>query len=227
MKAASIRTERDIYSRTRTAMVESHVVGRGIKDRGVIEAMRIVPRHLFVEEALYAQAYGDSPLPIGYKQTISQPYMVALMTEALGLTGKEKVLEIGCGSGYHTAVLSMVSDKVYAVERVRQIAVKARKVLDTLCLPNVIMKIGDGTLGWPEEAPFDAIMAAASSPDIPPVYMEQLAEGGRLVMPVGGDNSQTLLRLTKRGGKARREILGACRFVRLIGRHGWKEDEEG
>lgn len=227
MKVASIKVKRDIYARLRDAMVESQIIARGTRHKALIEAMRLIPRHLFVEEALWAQAYSDFPLPIGHKQTISQPYMVAFMTESLGLTGKEKVLEIGGGSGYHTAVLSMLSDRVYSIERIPQIASRARRVLDSLSSSNVVMRIGDGTMGWPEEAPFDAVIVAASSPDVPPAYLEQLSLGGRLIMPVGGSDAQALVRVTKKDNGARKEVLGACRFVRLIGRHGWKDGEGG
>lgn len=221
--------KRDNFERARNAMVEEQVIGRGVKDEGVIQAMRLVPRQLFVEEALYAQAYNDSALPIGEKQTISQPYMVAFMTEALGLTGKEKALEIGAGSGYQTAILSMLADKVYSIERIPSIASRARKLLDNLMCPNVIVRVGDGTLGWKEESPFDVILVAAYSPSIPPAYINQLAFGGRLVMPVGTEESQGLIRVTKkpRGAESitdiEKETLAACRFVKLIGQYGCKE----
>lgn len=224
MKPSIIKVSRDIFKRARQQMVQTQIAARGITHKGVVNAMLTVPRHMFVEEGLYAQAYGDYPLPIGDKQTISQPYMVAFMTEALGLTGKEKVLEIGAGSGYHTAVLSMLSAKVYAIERIPAIASRARKTLDTLNCSNVIVKIGDGTLGLAEEAPFDAIIAAAYSPSVPPAYIEQLAAGGRLVMPVGSSDSQGLLRITKLPKGIKKEVLGGCRFVKLIGKHGFNEE---
>jgi protein-L-isoaspartate(D-aspartate) O-methyltransferase len=163
----------------RRRMVESQIISRGIKDRRVIDAMLKIPRHVFVEEAMAAQAYNDKPLPIGEKQTISQPYMVALMTELLQLTGKEKVLEIGTGSGYQAAVLALVANRVYTMERIRPLALKARRALDSLGLLNINIKISDGTMGWKEEAPFDAILVAAGAPDVLSID-RQLAIGGRL-----------------------------------------------
>ncbi len=216
--------EKDIYARARKTMVETQLIPRGIKDRRVISAMLKVPRHLFVDEALRAQAYSDYPLPIGEGQTISQPFMVAFMTEALKLEGTEKVLEIGTGSGYQTAILAELAEMVYSVERIPSIADRARKTLDSLGYSNIAIRIGDGTLGWEEFAPFDAILVTAGAPDIPPPYMEQLAEGGRLVIPVGGEFVQELVRLTKKKERIVRENLGGCRFVKLIGRYGWQED---
>lgn len=218
----TLRAKRDIYERMRQSMVDDQLISRGITRSEVLHAMATVPRHLFVEEGLNAQAYNDYPLPIGEKQTISQPYMVALMTESLALAGTEKVLEIGTGSGYQSAVLSMVADKVYSMERIPAIAARARKLLEGLHCKNVIIRVGDGTFGWPEDAPFDAIIAAASSPQVPDAYIAQLKEGGRLVMPVGAEDSQRLLKITKMNGKAVVETLGECRFVKLIGRYGWQ-----
>lgn len=226
MKPASIRVKKDIFERARQKMVEVQILGRGVKQREVLDAMLTVPRHIFVEEALYAQAYSDYPLPIGEKQTISQPFMVAFMTEALGLTGVEKVLEIGAGSGYQSAVLSMLAEKVYSVERISTIAAKARKVLDSLHCSNVIIRVGDGTIGWPDEAPFDAIIAAAASPDVPAAFIDQLKAGGRIIMPVGTEESQKLLRITKGKGGVVTEVMGGCRFVKLIGKHGWQDDKK-
>ncbi len=216
--------ERDIYARARKTMVETQLIPRGVRDERVLAAMLKVPRHLFVDEALRPQAYSDYPLPIGEGQTISQPFMVAFMTEALKLTGTERVLEIGTGSGYQTAILAELSERVYSVERIPSIADRARKVLDRLGYSNIVIKIGDGTLGWEEEAPFDAILVTAGAPDVPPPYIEQLAEGGRLVIPVGGEFVQELVRITKRKGRLVRENLGGCRFVKLIGKYGWQED---
>jgi protein-L-isoaspartate(D-aspartate) O-methyltransferase len=182
------------------------------------------PRHLFVEEAMAAQAYSDSPLPIGEKQTISQPYMVALMTELLALNGTEKVLEVGTGSGYQAAVLAKLADRVYTVERIRSLALRARKVLDSLGLLNINLKISDGTTGWEEEAPFDVIMVTAGAPTVPPAYVAQLKPGGRLVIPVGDEVLQTLVRITRNSdGSVTREECGGCRFVKLIGAHSWRE----
>lgn len=211
---------------TRRRMVESQIVGRGISDRRVIEAMLKVPRNIFVEEAMAAQAYSDSSLPIGEKQTISQPYMVALMSEMLQLTGKEKVLELGTGSGYQTAILAELAARVYTVERIRSLALRARKALDRLCYLNVNLKIGDGTDGWASEAPFDAIVVTAGAPDVPAHLIEQLAPGGRLVIPVGNQSDQTLVRLTKDvNGEMIREESVPCRFVKLIGKYGWSGGE--
>lgn len=205
-------------------MVEEQIISRGIKDPKLIDAMRKVPRHLFVEEALQSQAYNDHPLPIGEKQTISQPYMVALMTEALQLTGKEKILEIGTGSGYQTAILAEIAGKVFSIERIRSLAIKARKLLYELGYFNVEIKIFDGTFGWAEEAPFDAIIVTAGSPDIPQPLVDQLAIGGRLVIPLGDPSIQDLIRIIKTEEGTKREDLGGCRFVKLIGRYGWNEE---
>ncbi len=211
----------DMYARARRRMVDTQIVQRGIRDRRVIEAMLTVPRHLFVEEGLRDQAYNDYPLPIGERQTISQPYIVALMTEALTLSGVEKVLEIGTGSGYQTTVLSLLAGRVCSVERIPALASRARKILDGLDCSNVVIKIGDGTLGWAEEAPFDAIVVTAASPDVPETYIEQLTPGGRLIIPVGGVYEQVLTRITKTERGIRRENMGGCRFVRLVGKYGW------
>ncbi len=206
-------------------MVEAQIVKRGIKDPLVIEAMLRIPRHIFVQEAMAAQAYSDTSLPIGEKQTISQPYMVALMSELLQLTGKEKVLELGTGSGYQAAILATLAGRVYTVERVRSLALRARKALDSLGLLNVNLKIGDGTDGWEEEAPFDAIIVTAGAPDVPRKLLDQLNVGGRLVLPVGSQAEQVLLRLTKEAdGTVRREEFTGCRFVKLIGKYGWSDE---
>ena len=212
------------FARTRLKMVEEQVVARGIKDARVIAAMRKVPRHVFVEEALQNQAYSDRPLPIGEKQTISQPYMVALMSEALQLTGKEKVLEIGSGSGYQTAILAEMARQVFSIERILSLTMKARMLLINLGYTNVEVKFSDGTEGWIGESPFDAIIVTAGSPDIPQPLVHQLAAGGRLVIPVGDESAQDLIRLTKTEEGIKREDLGGCRFVKLIGRHGWSEE---
>ncbi len=205
-------------------MVEEQIVSRGIKDAKLIAAMKKIPRHLFVEEALQNQAYSDHPLPIGEKQTISQPYMVALMTEALLLSGKEKVLEIGTGSGYQTAILAELSEKVFSIERIRSLAIRARKLLYELGYFNVEIKIFDGTFGWIEERPFDAIIVTAGSPDIPQPLIDQLAMGGRLVIPVGDAFVQDLFRVTKAEEGIKKEDLGGCRFVKLIGKYGWETE---
>jgi protein-L-isoaspartate(D-aspartate) O-methyltransferase len=213
------------YDIARKRMVDIQVIGRGIQDRRVIDAMLKIPRHLFVEEAMAAQAYNDNPLPIGERQTISQPYMVALMSELLELKGKERVLEIGTGSGYQAAVLAVLADRVYTMERIRPLAMRARKVLDSLGLLNVNIKVDDGTCGWEEEAPFDAIIVTAGAPEIPEALVKQLAPGGRLVLPVGNQISQTLIKVLKGqdGALSVEESIG-CRFVKLIGKHGWEAE---
>ncbi len=204
-------------------MVEEQIVPRGVKDPRVIAAMRKVPRHEFMPEALRERAYGDHAMPIGEGQTISQPYMVAVMTEMLELKGTERVLEIGTGSGYQAAVLAELSEKVFTVERVKPLADKARATLDRLGYRNVAMKIFDGTYGWKDMGPFDAIVVTAASPDVPQPLVEQLKEGGRLVIPVGERFSQVLVKIEKTatGITSRSDI--PCVFVPLIGNHGWKE----
>ena len=210
------------YPRLRERMVAEQLEARGIRNRRVLDAMRRVPRHLFVEEALAPQAYGDYPLPIGEKQTISQPFIVAQMTEALQLKGPEKVLEIGTGSGYQTAVLAELAAKVYSVERVRALYDRARRILEQLRYYNVAIKLGDGSLGWDEQAPYDAIIVTAAAPEVPEPLTRQLADGGKLVIPVGDRYNQELKRYTRRGEELEEEDLGACRFVPLLGQHAWK-----
>ncbi|MEE9121931.1 MAG: protein-L-isoaspartate(D-aspartate) O-methyltransferase [Syntrophobacteria bacterium] len=211
------------FATARNRMVESQLVSRGIKDTRVLETMRKVPRHRFVEEALVSQAYNDHPLPIGEKQTISQPYMVALMTEALELQGDEKVLEIGTGSAYQTAILAELAEKIYSIERIRPLSIKARRILDELGYFNVVLKVGDGTVGAKDEAPFNAIIVTAGSPEIPQPLVDQLAMGGRLVVPVGDKYTQSLMRVVRTKEGITKTDLGGCRFVDLLGRHGWKE----
>jgi protein-L-isoaspartate(D-aspartate) O-methyltransferase len=210
------------YEAERQIMVAEQLIVRGIRDKRVLDAMRKVPRHLFVEEALRSRAYGDYPLPIGEKQTISQPYMVALMTESLNLKGNEKVLEIGTGSGYQAAVLAELCEKVYSVERLKSLAVKARKQLDQLGYMNVAIKIFDGTYGWIEHSPYDAIIVTAGAPEIPKALIDQLSVGGRMVIPIGDEFSQTLIKVEKgKDGITTTNICG-CVFVKLIGEYGWK-----
>ena len=213
------------FATARNRMVDSQLVSRGIKDPKVLAAMRKVPRHRFVEEALIGQAYGDHPLPIGEKQTISQPYIVALMTEALELKGRERVLEIGTGSGYQTAILAELAEKVYSIERIYTLSVKARRLLDELGYLNVVLKVTDGTLGWKEEAPFEAVMVTAGSPDVPQPLIDQLPVGGRLVIPVGDRHSQSLIKVVREKEGLKKCDLGGCRFVNLVGHHGWQELE--
>jgi len=213
----------DLYRLARERMVETQIKARGLKDERVIKAMLKVPRHLFVDEALRDQAYGDFPLPIGEGQTISQPYIVALMTEALELKGNERVLEIGTGSGYQTAILAELALWVYTIERFPMLLERAKKVLNELGYKNISFKLDDGTLGWKEASPFDAIIVTAASPDIPPPLVEQLAEGGRIVIPVGDEFSQTLINGVKKGGKLHTKALEPVRFVKLVGAYGFKE----
>ena len=205
----------------RERMIEEQLVARGITDVRVLEAMRTVPRHLFVEDAMQAHAYGDFPLPIGNGQTISQPYIVALMTLALHLGGTERILEIGTGSGYHAAILSRLCQKVYTVERIDGLVSRARKVFDKLRYYNIVSRIDDGTEGWAAEAPFDGIIVTAGGPHIPEPLLEQLADPGRLVMPVGGQTVQELQLVEKRHGAITIRLLEQVRFVDLIGAHGW------
>lgn len=211
----------DYYVVARRRMVEKHLLGRDIVNRRVIEAILAIPRHCFVDEALQNQAYGDYSLGIGEGQTISQPYIVAKMTQSLNLTGHEKVLEIGTGCGYQTAVLSLLAKQVYTIERIKNLAFKARNHLKALRLTNIVLRIADGTVGWEEMGPFDAILAAAASPVVPKPLVDQLADGGRLVMPVGTEDQQTLVRVSKKNDQVKVESLGDCRFVKLVGTHGW------
>jgi protein-L-isoaspartate(D-aspartate) O-methyltransferase len=215
------------FDKARHRMVEEQLIVRGIRDSRVIEAMRKVPRHLFVEEAFWDRAYGDHALPIGEKQTISQPYMVARMTEALDLTGREKVLEIGTGSAYQTAILAEIATQVYSIERVRSLFSKARASLNRLRYFNVALKLFDGTHGWPEEAPFDAILVTAGAPEIPPSLVDQLKPGGRLVIPVGDRANQMLKKIVKTPEGLVTTCLTGCVFVPLIGRFGWQPEGSG
>lgn len=212
------------YSIARRRMVETQIIARGVTDQRVLDAMLKVPRHLFVGEALRGHAYSDGSLPIGEKQTISQPYIVAAMTEALRLKGDERILEIGAGSGYQTAVLAQLVRRVYSIERISLLANHARKTLDQCGVTNVNLKVGDGTIGWKEQAPFDGVLVAAGAPVVPEDYLEQLEPGGCLVMPVGGTETQMLLRVIKHiDGHVEEEKLMGCRFVPLIGEHGWSD----
>ena len=209
------------FEGARERMVRSQLLDRGIDDPRVIEAMRKVPRHLFVEPALVNRAYDDDPLPIGAKQTISQPYIVGYMLQALKLTGSERVLEIGTGSAYQTALLAELCANVFSVEKLRELAVQARARLDELRYYNVAIHMGDGTLGWSEHAPYDAIIVAAGAPKVPEPLAVQLAPGGKLIIPIGDHQSQTL-KLTARTPTGLEETnLGGCRFVKLLGRYGW------
>lgn len=217
--------EMETYNLARKRMVDRQVRGRGIANTSVIRALTTVPRHLFVENALAEQAYSDFPLPIGFGQTISQPYIVALMSEALELTGVEKVLEIGTGSGYQTAVLAELAGRVISVERILPLVTRARNMLEKLGYHRVVVHQADGSIGWREMAPYDAILVTAGSPDIPGELIDQLAEGGRLVIPSGGRKEQKLLKVTFSGGERRTENLGGCVFVPLVGKRGWSEGD--
>jgi protein-L-isoaspartate(D-aspartate) O-methyltransferase len=212
------------FQKARDKMVESQLVARGVRDVRVLDAMRKVPRHVFVDEALQNQAYNDHPLPIGDKQTISQPYIVALMTEALRLQGNEKVLEVGTGSGYQTAVLAEMAVRVFSIERIAGLSFRANQTLRGLGYNNCVLRVGDGTLGWPEEQPFDAIIVTAGSPHVPQPLVDQLAVGGRMVLPVGKDPSQELVLIERFIDGLRTTSMGGVRFVALVGKWGWSEE---
>jgi protein-L-isoaspartate(D-aspartate) O-methyltransferase len=213
----------DQFLEARQLMAETQIKRRGVTDSRVLAAMGKVPRHRFIPRHLWEQAYNDYPLPIGEDQTISQPYIVALMTEALELKGPEKVLELGTGSGYQAAVLAELASQVFTIERLPALARTAEHVLAALGYTNVQVRVADGTLGWLEEAPFDAILVTAGSPQVPAPLTDQLAMGGRLVIPVGDRYTQTLTRVRRTPEGINHEYLGGCRFVKLIGRHGWEE----
>ena len=209
------------YAGQRRKMVEEQLVERGIKDLRVLETMSRVPRHLFAQESLQHRAYGDTPLPIGENQTISQPYIVGAMTAALGLKGEERVLEIGTGSGYQTAVIAELARQVFTIERLNNLSRKAQEILEGLNYMSIVFKMFAGTYGWPDQAPFDAILVTASAKEIPESLVKQLGEGGRLVAPTGDAHEQKLVVLTKNGSRVSRRELGACKFVPLIGKYGW------
>lgn len=212
------------YERMREEMVRKQIENRGITDPRVIAAMLKVPRHLFVSDALSDQSYGDFPLPIGEQQTISQPYIVAEMTQSLNLHGEDRVLEIGTGSGYQAAILAEIAFRVYTVERIHSLYSKARSLFDRLYYHNIVTKYSDGSIGWESESPFDAIIVTAGSPDIPKTLVSQLAIGGRMVIPVGNQHSQDLIKLYRDEKGIHTTNLGGCRFVKLVGEHGWREE---
>lgn len=212
------------FEKQREEMVKRQIEARGITDSKVLSAMRRVPRHLFVSEALMDQAYGDYPLPIGEQQTISQPYIVAEMTQALALDKEDRVLEIGTGSGYQAAILSQIVFRVYTIERIYSLFVRVRKLFDVLRYYNIVTKYSDGTSGWLDESPFDAIIVTAGAPGIPNVLVNQLAVGGRMVIPVGDQHSQELVKIIKDEDGIHQSNLGGCRFVKLVGEHGWREN---
>lgn len=209
------------WAAQRRAMVEEQIRKRGISSPRLLEALARIPRHLFVPEELAPHAYEDRALGIGEQQTISQPYMVAAMTEYLELQGSERVLEVGAGSGYQAAVLAELAREVITVEKNVSLAESARARLASLGYLNIRVEIGDGTLGWADAAPFDGILVAAAAPAVPPPLTAQLAEGGRLVIPVGESDKQMLMRIRKRDGEIMQEKLFACQFVPLLGRYGW------
>jgi protein-L-isoaspartate(D-aspartate) O-methyltransferase len=211
------------FQRLREEMVRQQIEARGVTDARVLAAMRKVPRHLFVPEALRDQAYGDFPLPIGEQQTISQPFIVAEMTQALELSPEDRVLEIGSGSGYQAAILAEIVYRVYTIERIRSLYLQARRIFDEMRIFNIVTRYGDGSKGWEEESPFDAIMVTAGAPEVPRALAAQLAVGGRMVVPVGNQHAQELIQLTRDKHGFRQSSLGGCRFVKLVGEQGWRE----
>ncbi|MBW2247515.1 MAG: protein-L-isoaspartate(D-aspartate) O-methyltransferase [Deltaproteobacteria bacterium] len=210
------------YERQREEMVRRQIQARGVTDPKVLEAMSNVPRHLFVSEALRDQAYGDFPLPIGEQQTISQPYIVAEMTQALQPGKEDRILEIGTGSGYQAAVLAEIVFRVYTIEKIHSLYLNTRKLFDKLRYHNIVTKYSDGTSGWSDESPFDGIIVTAGAPGIPKPLVSQLAVGGRMVIPVGDRYSQELIKLYKDEHGIHKTNLGGCRFVKLVGEYGWK-----
>jgi protein-L-isoaspartate(D-aspartate) O-methyltransferase len=213
----------DVYASERLKMVAEQLVPRGITDSRVIAAMSKVPRHCFIRADLRSQSYEDQPLPIGNDQTVSQPYMVALMAEVLELKGPERVLEIGTGSGYAAAVFAELCHELFSIERIEELAIKARLALTAVGYHNVRIHTGDGTLGWAEEGPFDAIVISAGAPQIPRPLLDQIKPGGSLVFPMGEEELQTLVRLRKTPQGLKEEYFGECRFVKLRGEYGWEE----
>lgn len=209
------------FDAMRKRMVEEQLVARNISDKKVLDVFRKVPRHSFIPEEYAASSYGDFPLPIGYGQTISQPFMVALMTQCLALKGEEHILEIGTGSGYQAAILSELSREVCTIERVEALAQKARDILDNLGYTNYKLDVGDGTIGWHEHAPYDGILVTAGAPAVPDSLVRQLRDGGRLVIPVGNSFGQTLTIVERHGGFIKKTEICGCVFVPLIGKEGW------
>jgi protein-L-isoaspartate(D-aspartate) O-methyltransferase len=212
-----------LHAGQRRKMVEEQLGDRGIKDLRVLEVMSRLPRHLFTLDSLQHQAYGDTPLPIGENQTISQPYIVAAMTEALALKGHERVLEIGTGSGYQTAVVAELATQVFTIERINTLSRKAQQILEGLDYANIVFKMFDGTYGWPDQAPFDAIIITAAAKEIPKALINQLGDGGTLVAPAGGAVKQKLIVLAKKGDRVSKREIGDCKFVPLVGKYGWPE----
>ena len=214
------------YETLRKRMVQEQLIPRGIKDPRVLNAFYKIERHKFIPENLRNTAYADFPLPIGESQTISQPYIVALMTECLGLTGKEKVLEIGTGSGYQTAILAELAGEVYSIERFESLAERAQTILCDLGYKNIKIKVGDGTMGWEEARPFDRIIITAASPKVPLPLIDQLTDNGKLILPLGESFSQVLTLVEKKDGKLKSIDVCGCVFVPLIGKHGWSNKKD-
>ncbi|MFH0771278.1 MAG: protein-L-isoaspartate(D-aspartate) O-methyltransferase [Candidatus Omnitrophota bacterium] len=207
----------------RDKMVDEQLIPKGIRDGRVLNAFRKALRHLFIPGVKLEDAYGDYPLTIGERQTISQPYITALMTQCLELKGAERVLEIGTGSGYQTSILAELSSKVYSVEKIESLAKRAQLTLKDLGYANVAIRVGDGTEGWSEFAPYDRILVTAAAPCIPIPLIEQLAEGGRMVIPVGAVLDQVLILVRKEEGRVVQKEICGCVFVPLLGKYGWKE----
>jgi len=216
------KDERD-FAHQRALMVDRHVKARGVRDPRVLQAMRDVPRHLFVPAVMAAKAYGPGALPIGAKQTISQPFIVARMIELLELTGDEKVLEIGTGTGYQAVVLSKLCAKVFSIERVNELALRAAELVRAMKIHNVSVKVFDGTYGWSDQAPFDRVIVAAAGPAVPEPLVQQLARTGKMIIPIGPEGNQRLARVTRVGTSTAIEDCGSAEFVPLVGKFGWKE----
>ena len=214
------------YTNERLNMVDIQLAHRGISDKRVLDAMSKVPRHIFVPSEVVSIAYTDQPLSIGESQTISQPYMVALMSECLKLSGGEKILELGTGSGYQTAILAELGDLVYTMERISMLSIRAQGTLKDLGYKNIRFKTGDGTLGWPENAPYDGIMVTAGAPHVSQVLIDQLSDGGRIIIPVGNSFSQELVVVSKINKKIRTKNICGCMFVPLIGKYGWNSEQK-
>ena len=212
------------YAALRKRMVEEQLIPRGISDKRVLETFHNTKRHKFVPGESQSSSYGDFPIPVGEGQTISQPYMVALMTECLGLKGNEKILEIGTGSGYQTAVLAQLGREVYTIERFETLSKKAQNTLELEGYRNIFFKIGDGTLGWPEYAPYDRIMVTAAGRNLPLPLIEQLEDGGKIVIPLGESFSQMLTLIEKNGSELKAKNICSCVFVPLVGKFGWKNN---
>jgi protein-L-isoaspartate(D-aspartate) O-methyltransferase len=217
-------SQKDVdFAHQRALMVDRHVAARGIDDPRILQAMREVPRHLFVAPVVASKAYGPGALPIGSNQTISQPYIVARMIELLDLTGKENVLEVGTGTGYQAVVLSKLAARVFSIERVNELGLRASELVRSLKVNNVSVKVFDGTYGWSDQAPFDRIIVAAAAPEVPQPLMQQLARTGIMVLPIGSGKDQRLARVRRVGTGVQIEDCGTAEFVPLVGRFGWKE----